>query len=221
MDIRKVFWVAALLAGAATTASAQDREGTWDVGFTLFDTSGESMAGQSGAALDVDGDLGWGFTTSYNITNRLAIGGDFLWLSPDYKATQVIDNNFPIADTTVSVDAELDVATLHLKGTFNFLEGDFTPFVEAGGGWTRVDSNIADGPPTTGCWWDPWWGYVCTNFYDTYAETQTSWAYSVGLRWDASADFVVRASYGVWEVDTNRSEDFESDVLRLEFGWRF
>lgn len=220
MDIRRGFFALVLLAGAAT-ASAQDREGTWDVGFTLFDTSSEALAGQSGAGLRVDGDLGWGFTTNYNITNRLAVGGDFTWLSPDYTATTVIDNTFPIADTTVSVDAELDVATLHLKGTFNFLDGDFTPYVEAGGGWTRVDSNIADGPPTTGCWWDPWWGYICTNFYDTYAETQTSWTYSVGLRWDASADFLVRASYGILEVDSNRSEDFEVDVLRVEFGWRF
>jgi opacity protein-like surface antigen len=220
MRTRSFFWALALLAGAATASAQGDREGTWDAGFTLFDTSSESLSGEAGAGLDVDGDLGWGFTTSYNITNRLAIGGDFLWLSPDYKATQVIDQPGPI-DTEVTVDAELDVATLHLKGTFYFMEGDFTPFVEAGGGWTRVDSNIADGPPTTGCWWDPWWGYICTNFYDTYAETQTSWSYSIGLRWDVSTDFSVRGSYGIWEVDSNRSEDFESEVLRLEFGWRF
>jgi opacity protein-like surface antigen len=220
MRTRSFFWALALLAGATTASAQGDREGTWDFGFALFDTSSEALSGEAGAALDVEGDLGWGFTTSYNITNRLAIGGDFTWLSPDYKATTVVDNPGPI-DTEYTVDAELDVATLHLKGTFYFMEGDFTPYVEAGGGWTRVDSNIADGPPTTGCWWDPWWGYICTNFYDTYAETQTSWAYSIGLRWDVSTDFSVRGSYGIWEVDSNRSEDFESEVLRLEFGWRF
>jgi len=217
MDIRSGFLALALLAGAATAAAQGDREGTWDAGFTLFDTSSEAQNAANGSGLRVEGDLGWGFTTSYNITNRLALGGDFTWLSPDYEATQVLDPS----NVAVTVDAELDVATLHLKGTFYFTEGDFAPFVEAGGGWTRIDSNIADGPPTTGCWWDPWWGYVCTNFYDTYAETQTSWTYGLGLRWDASSDFYVKGTYSVLEIDANRSEDFETDVLRVDFGWRF
>lgn len=219
MDIRNGFLALALLAGAAT-AAAQDREGTWDAGFTLFDTASESLEGLN-SGLRVEGDLGWGFTTSYNITNRLAIGGDFTWMSPDYEAFRLIDNTPPVPDTEVSVDAELDVATLHLKGTFYFTEGEFAPFIEGGGGWTRIDSNIADGAPTTGCWWDPWWGYICTSFYDTYAETQTSWTYGVGIRWDASSDFYVKGTYSVLEVDTNRSEDFETDVLRVDFGWRF
>jgi opacity protein-like surface antigen len=215
MDIRSSFLGLALLAASAT-AAAQDRAGTWDVGFNIMDTSSESLQGGGGSGLTVEGDLGWGFTANYNISDRLALGGDFTWSSPDYEATQRLDTG-----STVTIDAELDIATLHFKGTFYFLEGGFSPFIEAGGGWTRIDSNIADGPPTTGCWWDPWWGYVCTSFYDTYTETQTSWTYGVGLRWDLSDDFVVRGTYGLLEIDSGRSEDAEMDVLRLDFGWRF
>jgi opacity protein-like surface antigen len=216
MDIRGGFFVLTLLAVSAT-ASAQDRAGTWDAGFVVMDSSSDSVSGAQGSGLSVEGDLGWGFTTNYNITNRLALGGDFTWLSPDYQAKQVIDGT----NAVVTVDAELDVVTLHFKGTFYLTEGAVAPYIEAGGGWTAVDSNIADGPPTTGCWWDPWWGYVCTSFYDTYSETRTSWTYGVGLRWDVSRDFVVRGSYGVLAVDTARAEDFESEVLRVDFGWRF
>jgi opacity protein-like surface antigen len=216
MDIRNGFLALAMLAASAT-AVAQDRAGTWDVGFTGLDTSSDSISGSGGSGLSVEGDLGWGFTTNYNITNRLALGGDFTWLSPDYQAKQVIDGT----NTVVTVDAELDVATLHFKGTFYLTEGAVAPYIEAGGGWTRIDSNIADGPPTTGCWWDPWWGYICTSFYDTYAETRTSYTYGVGLRWDVSDDFVVRGSYGILDVDTANSEDVNMDVIRVDFGWKF
>jgi len=216
MDIRNGFVALALLAFSAT-AAAQDRAGTWDFGFSVLDTSSDSVSGSQGSGITVDGDLGWGFMTSYNITDRLAVGGDFTWLSPDYQAKQVLDPS----GTVITVDAELDVATLHFKGAFYFTEGAVAPFIEAGGGWTRIDSNIADGPPTTGCWWDPWWGYICTSFYDTYAETRTSWTYGVGLRWDVSDEFVVRGSYSLLEVDTARAEAFESEVLKVDFGWRF
>ena len=203
--------------GFATTAGAQDRAGSWEAGFLISDSSSEFLAGESGASLDVEGDLGYGFTFNYNATNHFAFGGDFTFTSPDYTATRETDPGNVID----GVSAELDIATLHFKGTFYFTEGSFAPFVEAGGGWSRVDSNIADGPPTTGCWWDPWWGYVCTEFYDTYSETRTSYTYGVGLRWEIADGFVARATYGILEIDTQRSEDAELDVLRVDFGWRF
>ena len=215
MDIRSGFFSLAVLA-LSTTASAQDRAGSWEMGFNIMDTSSESLAGQGGSGVNIEGDLGWGFSTNYNITNRLALGGDLTWSTPDYQAKQVLSTG-----TVVTVDAQLDVMTLQLKGTFYLTEGAVAPYLEAGGGWTTIDSNIANGPPTTGCWWDPWWGYICTSFYDTYSETRTSWTYGVGLRWELSDEFVVRGSYGVLEIDTGRSEDAEMDVLKIDFGWRF
>jgi hypothetical protein len=46
--------------------------------------------------------------------------------------------------------------------------------------------NIHDGPADTGCWWDPWWGYMCASFYDTYSNTVTSVLHGVGIRRDMS-----------------------------------
>ena len=98
----------------------------------------------------------------------------------------------------------------------------FTPFVEAGAGWTDVDSNIPSGPPTTGCWWDPWWGYICSSFYETYSETRTSYLYGVGVRWEMGSDMVLKGTYSLMNVDTNAAtKDFEQDVLRFDLLWRF
>jgi opacity protein-like surface antigen len=214
MDIRSSFLGLAVLALSAT-ASAQDRAGSWEMGFIVSDTSSEALAGGSGSSLSVEGDLGWGFTTNYNITNRLAIGGDFIWSNPDYQAKRVLDNG-----STQTINAELDVATLHLKGTFYLTEGALAPYIEAGGGWTAVDSNIVSGPPTTAA------GGIRGGLHlhvvlRHHSETRTSWTYGVGLRWELSDEFVVRGSYGLLEIDAGNSEDAEMEVLRVDFGWRF
>jgi opacity protein-like surface antigen len=175
------------------------------------------MTGSGGSGLSVDNDLGYGFTLNYNLTNHFALGGDLTFSNPDYQAKRVIDGT----NTVVSVNATLDVSTIHFKGTYYFGEGKIAPYVEGGAGWTHVDSNIVDGAPTTGCWWDPWWGYICTSFYDTYTETRTSYSYGVGLRWDITDEFVARASYGLLEIDTAHETDAELDVIRVDFAWRF
>ncbi len=212
-----IFLLLSSLGCSTALAQGSDRAGSWEVGFNLADFSSEQLAGAGGSALNIDNDIGWGFTVNYNITDRLAVGGDLTWSNPDYDAKQVIDGTNLVA----TVSAELDIATIHLKGTYYFTDGALAPYIDAGAGWTQIDSNLADGPPTTGCWWDPWWGYVCTSFYDTYTETRTSYSYAVGLRWDLTDEFVVRGSYGMIEVDTKRSEDAEMDVIRLDFSWRF
>ena len=164
--------------------------------------------------------LGFTLGGTYNFTNRFALGFGFGWLSPDYTATFVPDDGG--VNQTETLRAELDVFSLYGKGTFNFIEGPITPFVEATLGWTAVDSNIADGPPVTGCWWDPWWGYICSSFYDTYSEDLTSWSYAAGVRWDVNRMWGLKASYGVLELETSsRTEDASIDMFTIQAIFRY
>ena len=205
----------------SSLASAQmvrDRAGTWEAGFLIADMTAESLSGENGAKLEVGNDVAWGFTGGYNFTNRLAVLADWTWSNPSYDATRIREDTGQ-PDT---ISASLDINTLHIKGVFYFLDGALTPFVEAGVGWTYVDSNIVDGPPTTGCWWDPWWGYVCRSFFDTYSETRTSYSTAVGIRWDLRNEMSLRGSYGVLEVDTSSAtEDASLDTFRIDLSWRF
>ena len=204
--------------GLSSEAFSQDRAGTWDVGFHVVEMSSELLNGSQGASLDVDDEIGWGFTAGYNFTERLGVGFDLNWTSPDYTATRILEGTGQ-ADT---ISAELDVVNIHAKGIFHFIDGPLTPFVEVGVGWTQVDSNIIDGPPTTGCWWDPWWGYVCDTFFDTYTETRTSYSAGVGIRWDMGQGLMLKGTLGLLEIDTSRAtEDAELDTLRMDFAWSF
>jgi opacity protein-like surface antigen len=207
----------ALVFGAGT-ALAQDRAGTAEFGIQLANISGEENRGINGASIDVANDTAIGIVGGYNFTNKFYVGAELTWADPAYRLERVLDPSNVVA----TIDAELDVGIFLLKAGFNFFDGPFTPFVEAGAGWIRVDSNVADGAPTTGCWWDPWWGYVCTSFYDTYSDTRTGYTYAAGIRWDISDGFLLRASYGLTEMDSNyAAEDIELDELRVDFGWKF
>ena len=78
------------------------------------------------------------------------------------------------------------------------------------------------GTPSTGCWWDPWWGYVCSTFYDTYADTRTAYTYAAGVRWDLSDSIALRASYGKLDMDTSHAtKDVSLDTWRAEIVWKF
>jgi len=213
-----VLIVLALCASATQAQQSGDREGSWEYGVQVINMPSENFTGRQGASLDIGDDTGWGVTGGYNFTNRLAVMLDMNVLTPNYLATRVLENTM-LPDT---ISTELDVFTIQLKGVLNLLEGPFTPFVEAGAGWTTIDSNIVAGPPTTGCWWDPWWGYVCDTFFETYSDTRTSYSMAAGLRYDMSNGLSLKASYGIQEIDTSQvTEDVSLDNWRLEAVWLF
>ena len=218
--MKKIFVLLAVL-GLSSTAVAQhnDREGMWDFGVVVFDQSSESLSGLNGSSIDIDGTIGFGLSLAYNFNNHFSIGGELSWGSPDYDALLVPDNGIGIPER---IRHELSMASYSFKGTYNLLDGPITPYLEGSFGWAYLDSNIADQPPITGCWWDPWWGYICDTFYSTYDKTQEFYTGAVGIRWDMDNGMTLKGSYGFQEMDTsNATEDVNLDIIRLELAWRF
>lgn len=217
--MRSLICIAVLSLGTTSAVCAQggDRASTFEFGGGLAEMDGVQLSASGGSNLDVDSDLGYSFRGSYNFTNRFALGGEATWSYPRYLATRVLEGG-----GTDIIRANLGVTTLHVKGTFYFLETPLTPFFEVGLGWSRVDSNIIKGPPTSGCWWDPWWGQICAPYYRTYVETRTSYSSGFGLRWDMTPQLHLRTSWERFEVDTKRTtENAGLDVIRLGVGWAF
>lgn len=204
-----------ILALAAAPAYA-DRAGRWEATAQIIGSSSESSGAEMASGLDVDSDIGFAFGFAYNFNEHLAMGMDFSFLNPDYEATLETDDG-----DIVTIDHEMDVFNGHLYGAWNFMQGPFTPYVTAGLGWTYVDSNVSDGLPSTGCWWDPWWGYVCANFYDTYDDTRFSYGAGAGLRYEFGNGMFMKGSYNLMEIDgEGNGADPSFDMWRLEFGWQ-
>ena len=212
--------IAILVIALPCISSAQgNRADSWDFSISAIYQDSKSIGGDGGSFLDVDSDVGFGLNFAYYLNSKLSFGMDFEYLQPDYKAT-LVDANGVLND--IVIDHEMSQFNGRFKGTFNFTEGSFTPFVEAGLGWSYFDSNVRDGPPQVGCWWHPWYGEICESYYDTFSDTLFSYGVGAGLRFELSGGTFVKASYNYWEMDgMDQAEDSALEAARIEFGWSF
>jgi opacity protein-like surface antigen len=173
------------------------------------------QAGSAGGSLvDIDEGIGVGLGLGYYLSDRLMVGADLEWLAPDYSA-QLVDDNGAVS----SFDHDLTQLNFRFKGTFNFLTGPFSPYAELGAGWTYVDSNVGDGPPIVGCWWHPYFGYICDGYYETFSETSFSYGGALGLRYQFVGSTILRLSYNNYDLDgSGDSPDPTLNAARLDLG---
>jgi len=212
--------IAALALTMPALAFAQtNRANSWEWSVAAIYQDSASSGADGGSNLKLDNELGFGLNFGYNFTNKLALSGDFEWLRPDFTATLVEDAPTPSSTTIRHTMSQFNG---RIKGTLTFLETPLSPYVEAGIGWSYFDSNVADGPPITGCWWHPWWGYICENFYSTFSSTEFSYGGALGLRYILRGGMTLKLSVNQYWIDVGSAGgDPELNAARLEFGWSF
>jgi len=202
------------LAFAANTQSQTVRGDNWEATIQMVYSGAKDNNGKNDSFLDVDSDVGFGLGIAYNFDSRFALGFDFTYLKPRYTAQFNTEE-----DGLVQVKHKMSVYSGQFNGTWNIIDGPLTPYLQLGVGWTDIDSNVSDGPPVTGCWWDPWWGYICRNYYSTYSESNLSWGYGAGVRFEFAKTMFVKASINRVEIDAKGSSNY--DTAKLELGWMF
>lgn len=212
-----------LLMAVPTVAAAQNdtyrRPGAWEWSVIGIYQESKSAGGNGGSSLDIDSAVGFGFNFSYYLSTKFSVGGDLEFLRPDYDAVLVDEAGI---EDDLRISHSMSQFNGRLKATYNFLDKPFTPFVEAGLGWSYFDSNVTDGDPIVGCWWHPWWGYICEGFYNTYDDTQFAYGAGAGLRYEFAGGSFIKASYNVWELDgLGAGIDPTLSSGRIEFGWSF
>ena len=126
-------------------------------------------------------------------------------------------------DTTivpVFIDYKMQKYSHQFNMTYNFSRKAFTPYVVGGIGWTKLDSNILTGPPQSGCWWDPWWGYICFTDWSTFSTSEFSYNLGFGLRWDINNAIFTKAAYSR-EFLSLKNGTLNFDIATLEIGMMF
>lgn len=224
--MRKFFLVMSLFLVPAIGMAqnySMGRAQTWDFSLGAIYQQGDSAGGNGGSSLDVDDAWGIGFSVGYNFTDHLNLSADFDFLRPDFTAVVIVEPDPPDgSQSTTRIDHSLSQFNGRLKGTYYFMDGPFMPYIEAGLGWSYIDSNVASGPPQGFCWWHPWWGYVCQSFVDTFSSTEFSYGGALGFRYDMVGNTFIKASYNLWKLDTGSSRaDPQLETFRIEYGWRF
>jgi opacity protein-like surface antigen len=174
--------IAALLAAAPAHAQST-RGGKSEFYLSPVFTDGKSYNFDGGSSASTD--TGFGFTLGYafNFDQKKALGIEFAWSDQDYVAN--VQGGPGNLGNSGTIRGTLETWTVRFLGTYHFMEGNFTPFVTGGLGWTYVDTNIPAGLPENVCWAYPWYGYYCATYVETQSTTRFSYNVGAGLRLDA------------------------------------
>ncbi len=217
----------ALLIVASTTVFAQydhprkkervqssEREGRWEGSVILAYQNSVKKSNEGGSQIDVDSAIGWGLSAAWNWTGNWNLSYRFMSIQPNYTALIVPED--PVEVPSI-IEYKMSRSSHQFNVTYNFSRKAFTPFLVAGIGYSKLDSNVPNAPPSIGCWWDPWWGYICfADDWQTYKTSGFSYNLGAGLRWDINDSIFTKASYSREFIDVkNGSIDFDMAILEL------
>ena len=202
----------ATLCSAWSLAAHADRDTGWEFGGELIYQDSADISGDNGSSASLDSDVGLAFTFGYRVNERLEVNFGLDWNTVDYTATL---QSATLPNVSVGVDGELESFTPRVGVNFNFLEGPITPYVNGTIGYTFIDTNIPDGPPSTGCWWDPWYGQICGTWQSTRSIEEFIYGAGLGLRWDTSDMLSVRLEYQKRWIDASDAGTPDLDQFKL------
>lgn len=207
-----------VLAGGVTVAQAQDREGRWEFSLGPFYQLGTDIDVKQGSPIKTDDSFGFDLGGGYNFTDMVATTFGLQWAGVDYDTTVIDENGDP-----AHISGTYDSFTLYGNVVLNLADGPWVPYVGAGIGWTWIDTNVPSGPPIVGCWWDPWYGYVCWGSYPTKTKNAFSYQAFLGLRYEfPNHSTFMRFEYTSQWMNFSKTDGTPRfDVFSFDFGWIF
>jgi opacity protein-like surface antigen len=197
-------------------ANYTKRSDRWEASFKVVGSETFDNNGVNGSTVEVKDDFGWGFSLGYNFNPHLLVNFEWTSVSPKYHATLIEDDG-----DEYDVSHKMNLYNSQVNVVYNFMADSFTPFVQAGVGWSYMDSNISDGPPDTICWWDPWWGYICESYQNTHTDSRLSYNVAAGVRYELQNSMFLRASYQQVWVDLSNASTANFGMYHVEIGSMF
>lgn len=198
-------------------SAAGSRDTRFETSVILAYQNGLDESSEGGSSLDIDSTLGWGVNFGWNWTEKWNLSYKFISSKPKYLAVIVPDETDAVP---VSIQHELSKMSHQLNATYDFSAKAFTPFVTGGIGWTKIDSGVPTGGADVGCWWDPWWGYICFADWKTYKASEFTYNLGVGVRWDINNAIFTRAAYSREFIKVDNGT-LNFDMAILEMGLMF
>lgn len=197
-------------------ANYTKRSDRWETSLKMVGSESFDVSGTNNSSVDVDNDFGWGFSLGYNFNPHLLVNFEWTSITPKYAATLIKDDGYEY-----ELNHKMNFYNSQINVIYNFMADSFTPFVQAGAGWSYMNSNIADGPPNTICWWDPWWGYICESYQNTHSDSRLSYNVAAGVRYELDNSMFFKASYQQVWIDLSDASTAGFGMYHLEIGSMF
>jgi opacity protein-like surface antigen len=208
--------------GVFAAVKNSNRTDTWEFTIPVRYINGGSADFEGGTSISFDDDVSWGFGFGYNFNEKFNLDFEISWSDFNY------DVEFASADTpalpSVKATGSMDASNSSFNFTYNIMAKTITPYVSAGIGWTWVDTNIPSGSPDIGCWWDPWYGQICTSYQDTFEDDAFSYGLGAGVRVEVTDTFFLRLGVNnVWQDFGGSDYDKTPEVfsVRMDIAWKF
>jgi opacity protein-like surface antigen len=193
--------IAAASLALSSVAFGQHTSGTgWEAGLDVVYQASKTLHFDGGTNADLDSDTGLSVTFGYRYSAHLEYQFALDWSDVDYKANLVTGPG-----SSVSAEGSYQAFTPRANVQFNFVDQPLTPYVMGGIGYSFIDTNIPNGRPVSGCWWDPWYGYICGSAQPTKSVNGFAFQVGVGARWDVSDYVSLRLAYERHWVDLGSS----------------
>ena len=212
-------------AGVAEPAAADraldvgmDDENPWQarLGANYQLTSNTDFDG--GTTAEFNSSVGFSAGLGYDLSEHFEIGANLTFDERDFEANVAGD----VAGEIFPITGRLETMGVMFDLTYYFLTGRLAPFVTTGVGWNWVDTNIPTQPPQVGCWWDPWYGYICEDFQDTKNVDGLSYQLGAGLRYRLNNSLSLNGSYRMNWVDFPKASGTPTfDGFQLILDWGF
>lgn len=201
-----------MFAGIAEAQMYQSRAETWDFSIMTRYIWSQDISTDGGASVNLSDDLGWGFGFGYNLSESFNLGLEFMWHSIHYTGTATSEGG----TATDSYSNVLDTSAFVFTGEYTFGTKKFMPYLSGNLGWVALNTNITSGVDT-GCWYYPWYGYVCDDYPTTFGSDEFTYGLGLGLRFQMTPTSFLKVGYEYSWLDVDSYTG--SSALRIDLGF--
>lgn len=216
--LTNLFCVSSLLFSINAQAFSDSRSDKWAFFLSPQFTNSKTLEFGNGSKAEINERSSVAFGFGYNLDRHIELTTQFAASSSNYTGTRILDDG---ANTPEKFTANLYTSSVNFGFTYNFLSTPFTPYVTTNLGWTFIDSGVPTGNVGTICWWDPWWGYICSPTAETYTDTKFNYGAGIGLRYDFNRKFYIKGGVGKNIIDTKSTDTADFTTYQFTFGFMF
>ncbi len=214
--MKSIFKLLLILLSASILSADNSRSEKWEFFFTPMFIDSNEVSFDGGSKVDINSRSGFGIGFGYNFNEHLELSLLFASSNANYRGTIVNEDG-----SQEDYSSNIYTSSFNIAGTYNFIDGPLTPYITGVIGSTYVDSGVYTGRVGSGCYWDPWYGYICSPYAETYTSTKLNYGASVGVRYDFDNMLYLKAGAGKNWIDFSGSSSNDFTVYDITIGATF